>query len=208
MATFIDLGFMYGLSPIFVFLMTFAIVYVLLQGVKILGTSKSMHAIIAFVSGIFVAMSSNITKIIMSVIPWFALIMFFLILLVLGFGAMGAGKEELLNTLGSSDSPGSILFWAVVVIALIILGGAIADVYGQKQLEITDPDASVSPSSNVSASSGSSMNSNAVDTGSLKTDTGDFGTNLGNALYHPRMLGFILVMLIGVLTVAMLTKSS
>ena len=205
MATFIDLGFMYGLSPIFVFLMTFAVVYVLLQGVKVLGDNKSMHAIIAFVVGIFLALSQNMIKIIMSIIPWFALIMFFLLLLVLGFGAMGAGKDELLDTLGSTDSPGSILFWAVVVIAVIIVGGAIANVYGQNQLSITNPSAkTMSQNSSVSATNTITANS----TQSLDTNTGSFGKNLGNTLYHPRVLGFILVMLIGVLSISMLTKAT
>jgi len=217
MASFIDLGFLHGLAPVLIFLFSFAILYALLGGIKILGDNKSIHAIIALVVAIFVAISIDVSTIIVSIIPWFFLIMVFLVLIILGFGAMGGGKADLLDTLGTTSSPGGILKWALIVIALIIILSAIANQFGQSQLELTNEKAKTSTTANVDSNGNKivlgqtaigvkNINSVGRNNGDLSTDTGDYQDNFANTMYHPRMLGFILIILIGTLTVALLTQ--
>ncbi len=198
MATFLDLSFFQGLTPIFVFFLIFGIVYALLQGLKVLGSNKAIHAIIAIVIGILLAINIKSTQVIAGVIPWFTIVIIFFILAAIAGAAFGMNPESIVETIG-----GSTLRWTVIILAAIIVISVLGSVYGQSNLAVTG-----SGPSNVTAANGASgaVNATSAANGNLNTDTGNFNENLAATFFHPRVLGFILVILIATMTVVVLAK--
>lgn len=187
MASVIDIGLLEGLKPLFIFLIVFAIIYGLLSGTRLLGSSKSIHAIIAFVIAIMSILFAKITQVISIMIPWFIILIIFVILVVVGLKASGVSDDAIVNA--SKDSS---VYWTILIIALIIVVGSLSTVFGQQEL-------------NVTAKNTTQLTFG--DEAEVTTNTDDFEHNVKATFYHPKVLGFILFILIGLLTVSQLTRS-
>jgi hypothetical protein len=84
------------------------------------------------------------------------------------------------------------VYWTILIISLIIIIGSLSAVYGQEELGVTK--------------SNTTQLTFDDNDGSLVTDTEDFEHNVKATFYHPKVLGFILFILIGLLTISQLTK--
>ena len=200
MVSFIDFAFVEGLRPIFVFLIIFAVIYALLTNGNYLGTNKTLHAIIAFVIGIFMALSSKLTQVIMVMIPWFVIIIFFIVLTIVVFKVSGINGEQ-----PDMAELKPALMWVLLIVFLVILVGSISYVYGQDELEITKGDINFEDS-NITHTTGSPSKLAVGYPDSLDSDTTDYAHNAKATIYHPRMLGLIFILIIGMLTVMQLTR--
>lgn len=199
MASFLDITFFRGITPILILLLVFAIVYGILSTTKFLGNNKNLNAIIALVIGIFVMFSTKIVKVIMVMIPWFLILGIFLILVVIAFKTLGLSDESLRNAVHDKT-----VYWTITIICLILFVASIASVFGQQELNVTKQNSS----SQITFSSGDNSGTTSVDSnGNVITNTDNFQNNAKATFYHPRMLGFLVVIVICVFAAIQLTKN-
>ncbi|MGV8141105.1 MAG: hypothetical protein ACP5NW_01535 [Candidatus Woesearchaeota archaeon] len=190
MATFLDVSIVKSFSSIFTFILVFVIVYGLLEMFKALGDKKqSLHALIAVILGFMVALSPGVTVVLQTFTPWFTMLILVIFFILFAVKLFGVSNEQIT---GAFNKKSSILTWILILTAVIILF-SLGSGFGQKTLEEGQYNGTT-----VSVSSGNET---------APTDTGSFSQNLYNTLYHPKVLGLILVMLIVVFTMLFLTDA-
>lgn len=188
MATFVDISIIKNFSSIFTFILVFVILYALMETAKALGEDKkSLHAVIAIVIAFLVSMSSGVVSVIQSFTPWFTLlviIIFFILFAVRLFGVKDAGIAD-----GFKNNK-SILTWILILTAVILLF-SLGSGFGQQTL--------------TEGQKGGNTVSVATGNTTTPTDTGSFSQNLYNTLYHPKVLGLILIMIVVLISTIFLT---
>lgn len=194
MATFLDISILGNFVSIFTFLLVFVIVYGMLELFKMFGDGhKGLHAIIALAIAFIVIFSKGVVAVIQTFTPWFTiliLVIFFILFAVRMFGATDKDiRDEL--TSGSTITTWIIIF--TVVILLFSLGAG----FGQDSL--------VQGQGGGTSTTNSSGNTT-VEAGSTGS-TSNFNQNLYNTLFHPKVLGLILIMLLAVIAMLFLTGS-
>ncbi len=97
-------------APIMVFLVVFVIMVALLHKTKLVGENMYIHIFLAFVIATIFITASSIKQLVLNVIPWFAvlLIALFLIMALVGF----MGKTDVIINKGMG--------WVFVVLLIII----------------------------------------------------------------------------------------
>ncbi len=188
MATFVDISIINNFSSIFTFILVFVILYALMETTKALGEGKkSLHAIVAVVIAFLVSMSSGVVAVIQSFTPWFTLlviVIFFILFAVKLFGVKDSGIAD-----GFKNNK-SIMTWILILTAVILLF-SLGSGFGQQTLE--------------EGQKGGGAVSVATGNTTTPTDTGSFSQNLYNTLYHPKVLGLILIMIIVLISAIFLT---
>ncbi len=185
MVTFLDIGLLNYFSIIFPALLVFSIVFALLTTTKILGGNKLIDALVAVALGFMVLLSEDIVAIINYMAPWFVLIFVFVVLLVLVYRTLGATEQDIGDFI-RTDRP---IKWAIFSIGIIIFLAAVGNVVGEK----------------IGPYLGDQVDTN-VTTVDIQTGvaTGSWSQNVGATFFHPKILGFVLIMVIAVFTIALL----
>ena len=190
MATFIDISILQNFSSVFTFILIFVIMYATLETTKMLGPDKkSLNALIAMIIGFLVSMSSGVVSVIQNFTPWFTMlviIIFFILFAVKLFGVSDA------RITAEFEKKSSIMTWILILTAVILLF-SLGSGFGQKTLE--------------QGQTGGTTVSVATGNTTTPTNTGDFSQNLYNTLYHPKVLGLLLIMLTVVIAMMFLTDS-
>ncbi|MBW2970839.1 hypothetical protein KY320_01615, partial [Candidatus Woesearchaeota archaeon] len=189
MATIMDLGLLEHFTPVFVFIFIWAVTYGILTVTKILGDSKNLNGIIAFCIGLFIAFSTKPRVIISGIIPWFVLMFVFFMFVLIGmrfvFGE-GQGDEMMLNMLGGKTGAGWWIFAVGLTIVIVIAASELSP--------------AITPgASNTTTTSGTSSSN--AETGPGSTDTGDWRSNVLNTMFHPKMVGTLVFLLIALFTI-------
>jgi hypothetical protein len=190
MVTFLDISIVKSFSTLFTFILVFVIIYGLLQTVKLLGEGRNgLNALIAVVIAFLVSISSGITTFIQTFTPWFTIVILVIFFILFAVKMFGVSNESIT---GAFENKGAILTWIIIVTVVILLFSLGAG-FGQKTLE-------------QGQKGGTAAN---VETGNVTTptDTGSFNQNLYNTLYHPKVLGLILIMLVVVIAMLFLTDA-
>jgi len=188
MATVLESGLLQNFSLIFSMVLVMAIVYGLLEVTKTLGENKALHGLIAFIIGMLLLVSPNVTKVISALVPWFTLMFVAIILILMTYKLFGATEKDFSAALKGDKT----IIWTIIIIAIIIIVGVFSQVYGQQVLPITTK-------TNVSGSG------TAVSSG---TATTSFSHNVGATFFHPKVLGLLLIFLVAVFTVAILASQT
>lgn len=196
MASVLNTSLVDSFSPILLFLLVFAIVFGILTWSKLLGNNKAVHSIIALAIGLLVLTSSKSIVIIKTMIPWFVVIVILMFMIILSFKVFGVSDQSFTNAVTENGT----LRWALIVVAILIFALAISSAYGQDSLTYTkDKGTVINESSNNVLLDG---NNQEVTT----TNTGNFQQNLGATIYNPKVLGLLLLLLIGVFTISQLSQ--
>ena len=184
MATLLDTRLFSFFGIVFPFLLMFAMTYALLAKFKILGDSNIINATVAAAAAFMSLLSDTVIAVITFIAPWFVVAFIFLVLLLLMFQIMGA-KDSDFNLVVRDKA----VQWTIVGIGLLIVVAGFAQVLGQDLLENAyyGEDA-------VLSEGGQSTN--------------DFQSNLLATLFHPKILGMIVLFGIAIFAVAMLTGNS
>ena len=179
MASMLDLGLFESFSAIFPFILVFAIVYSLLQKYQVISDNHSINAIIGFIAGFLVMLSQKVLMVIQFVTPWFVLLFFFGIMMLITLKLFGTTDEDIRKAMlgGATGTDKSIPYWIIFLSSLILVVG-IAAVYGESLL----PLAGATGSSDV-----------------------EFQKNAWSAFFHPKVVGLIFVSLIGAMTIKLLS---
>jgi hypothetical protein len=183
MATFLDIGLLQEFSVIFPILLVFSLVFALLQRVKPLGDSMGINAVIAVTAAFMVLLSETLTQMINFMVPWFVVVFIFFLLLLLIFQIFGATEADF-HTVVKDKA----VYWAVIGIALVILMAAIGQVLGQSIGPYLDEEG----------------NSNTTISGGSDVATGDFETNVTATLFHPKVLGLMIIFAVAIFAIAFL----
>ncbi|MGV8150619.1 MAG: hypothetical protein ACP5NV_02725 [Candidatus Woesearchaeota archaeon] len=189
MATFLDVSILGNFVTIFTFLLVFVIVFGMLELFKAFGEGhKGLHSIIAIAIAFIVIFSKGVVSVIQTFTPWFTiliLVIFFILFAVRMFGATDKDiRDELLK-----DS--TVTTW-IIIFTVVILLFSLGSGFGQDSLDRT-----TTPGQSVA-----SVNETVSGT---STATSSFNQNLYNTLFHPKVLGMLLVMLLAVMAMLFLT---
>ena len=211
----VDLGLLNSFSPIFVFLLVFAVCFGIFQWTKLFGDNRVIHAMIAVVIGLFSSVfSSSARGMIEFMVPWFTVLIIFGVLLIIMFKMFGISDSSLI-----AAAKDRAVMWTIIIVAVVIILGALSTVYGQKSLSYTTPGADTGTASTTAQNStessvegGTQQTTQSVgiispgNPGSSNSASTNFNQNVGATFYNPRVLGMLFVILIVALGVRMLTQ--
>jgi hypothetical protein len=153
---------------------------------------RGLNAIIALCIGFIVIFSSGVVKVIQTFFPWFTMIILVVFLLI--FAARMFGLSEGDVKAGFYNNP--FMTWILIFSAVVLLFSLGAG-FGQKTLE-EGQGVNLTEAQGTVTTQGTNATPGA-------TNTLSFSQNLYNALYHPKVLGMILIMLVVILAMLFLT---
>ncbi len=182
MATFLDIGLLNYFNVIFPVLLVFSVLFALLQRFEILGKNMVLNAIVAISVAFLFLLSRTLIDLINFVAPWFVFVFIFLVLLLMIFHTLGATEGDIASVLKSDKT----IAWAVVGVALVILIAGFGKVLGQT----IGPYLADSPE------------------GASGVATGDFQQNVFATLFHPKVLGLIVLFGVAIFAIAFLSGSA
>lgn len=187
MASLADFGAFDGLFPIFVFLLVFAIVYGILTTTKVFGDSKNIQAIIALVIGIIVAITPRMGEVFKTMIPWYAWMFVFIMVLIMAIKFFGA-DDDMFRTFMTENR--TVQTWLIIIFIVILIASVGKVYFSPSEDSNSEPDVTV----------------NTTDGVITRGDVDEQGEGAFWAtIFNPKVLGFIMVMMIGVFTVLQLS---
>lgn len=192
MATLLDIGLLKHISIVFPFLFVFVAVYAALEMVQVFGKEKRhLHAMLAFLLAVMTLFSPIVTETINLMAPWFVLVFIvsiFALVIYMLFGLKWETvQKQWTGPKGIKDSP---LFYWMLALILIIAIGSFMTVTGEKKGFKT-----LTGKQNVSELQAQ------ADTEVAQTGTAAFFATLT----HPKVLGAMLLLLVGVFAIQHLT---
>ncbi len=177
MVTPLDVGLLQKFSVIFPFIFVLVIVYALLSRLEWFKDNKGVPLIIAFVLGVMTMFSSIAVKTINRMAPWFVLLVVFAILLLLAYYALGIEEKTVREVITGKAYGSTIAYWVLALMLIIGLGSLTAVV----SEEVTF---------------GKLAAGQNVTTVTAGEEIGFWAT-----LFHPKVLGLALILLIAMFTI-------
>jgi len=168
-----------GLFP---FLLVLVMVYAFLIRSDMFKENKGIAALIAVVIGIMTLFSRIAMKTLNLMAPWFVLFIIFAILFILAFMMFGFGQDKIMSFVESGEF--GVGMWVMAIMVVIGLGSlatAINEEVGFSSLD---------------ASNASGVGAGGSEAGFWK------------AVFHPKILGMVLIMMVAFFTVRQLSKAS
>ncbi|MBI2499503.1 hypothetical protein HYV88_04645 [Candidatus Woesearchaeota archaeon] len=165
MATVFDLGLLEGLTPIFVGIFVFIILYAIFQKFQIFGEKAPAGALIAAVIALLFMVTGNLRQLVTFFVPWVAVLFVLMIILLIAIMILGFTQKNITDYL--TDNPG--VTTAVVVIIILLFLIALNQIYPGYL--------------------------------SYSSDGGGVGNTLRSVVFHPKVLGVVLVLVIIAYTV-------
>ncbi len=191
MASVLDLGLIDQFSSIFAILFIFLIVFAVLESTNVLKAGHGVHGLIALIVALISATNTDALSVVTQISPFFVIVLVVIFFLFLATSFAGFKFDEVLSVIGGRDNAS---IWIILVTVIIVLFG-LGNVYGQSFLKQTTI-------GQLTTEDGAVIGNQT----STDTNTGSFADNLANTIYHPKVLGMILVMLIGAFAIALLTR--
>ena len=153
---------------------------------------RGLHAIIAMCAGFIVLFSTGVVSFIQTFTPWFTMVILVIFFILFAVRMFGVKAEEI--TQGFFNNP-SILTWIIIFTVVIILF-SLGSGFGQQSLNSGQGTGNVSQVTATGppiATPGS-------------TNTTNYNQNLYNTIFHPKVLGMLLIFLIVVIGMLLLTS--
>jgi hypothetical protein len=178
---------------IFPFLFVVVSTYAILSHLKLFGEKKdALYGMIAFILGVMFIMSPTVREILNMSAPWFVLFFVFIIFTLVGFMAFGVKSEDIVGVMKSSDYS-YINLW-IVVIVLIITIGSITTVISRQ--------GGIGSNNGEYPNNYGEISDNSTTSPDLQKDQ---ESAFWNTIVHPKVLGLLLIMLVGMFTIQRLT---
>lgn len=187
MATLLDFGLLKPFEAIFPFLFLMVFLYAVLSRFKIFEDKPAFSAIIAFALSIMGMMSSILVRTINLMAPWLVLLIIFIVMVLLAYQAFGIEEGTIIDII-TGEKYGETFSWTVIVIVTIIFLGsltsAISEQHGFQRLQA----GGISPEK----------------LGEPGSEREDFF----RTIFHPKVLGIVLLMLIALVTIQRISSES
>ncbi|MFC1722906.1 hypothetical protein ACFL0V_02105 [Nanoarchaeota archaeon] len=183
MATFLDIGLLSHVKVIFPLLLVFVIVFAVLTKSEILGDNKGLASLASLAVAMMMLFVPGVVDVFSIMAPWFVVIMLLIFMFTVVLLFLGTSPGEIAEYANSWG----IVHWFLLIIALIIFIGSIGSVYGESMLPYSG--GAVADGGNATAG----------------TDTGDFNSNVGRVIFHPKTLGMIIILVTAALAIRLLS---
>jgi len=194
MATFLDVGILEKFSIIFVFLLVFTIIYAVLEYSNPFGGGKKgLHAIIALAVAFLIVISKPAVIMVNFMTPWFLVLFLFIFFILFSVRMFGTSEADTIAIIKDAR-----VYPYLIVFAIVIIIAGFSYTFGQTLLEER------TGIEGVNAEKGEMVLPGDIEGGSTKTIS--FSQNVLNTVVHPKVLGFIAIMLVGLFTLIFLTK--
>jgi hypothetical protein len=187
MATVLDVSLLQFFNPVLAVLFVFSLVYAVLQKTKAVTDTVAINAIIAVMIAFLVLVSETIVTMITFMIPWFGIMIIFLVLMLLLFQIFGAKDSDF-----SAAVKHPAVIWSILAIAAVIFLASLGQVIPEDIVQLT----------------GGETTTTTVTTGDLSTSSGGFSQNLVGILFNQKVIGLVVVFLIAVFAIAFLSGST
>lgn len=187
MATLADVSALEGLYPIFVFILVWAVIYGILSSTKVFGQNKNIDAIIGLVIAIIVAITPKMGEVFRTMLPWYAWLLVVIMVIIMSMKFFGVTDDMFKSFLSDNRT---VQTW-IIIISIIILIAALGKVYFSPDADNADRHVEVDLETGVTTSGN-------VD----EVGEGAFWATL----FNKKVLGFIMIMMIGVFTVLNLSN--
>ncbi len=184
MATPLDVGLLQKFDVIFPFLFVLVIVYALLARTEWFKEKQGIAFLLAFILAVMTLFSSIAVKTINRMAPWFVLLVIFAILLLLAYQALGIQEKTILEVVTGPNYGGNIAFWVLALMLIIGIGSLTSVVSEEKQF--------------TSLAAGENATSVVLGQGE---QVGFWAT-----LFHPKVLGLALILMIAMFTIQKLAS--
>ncbi len=184
MATPLDLGLFEHFRVIFPLMLIFVLIYAIMQVSKVFGDNKSLHALIAFCIAALFLFIPGLTDVLGYMIPWFVIVFVVIFIFMLALKFMGASDKAITDYMSVWSTP----HWFFMAFAIIIVMGSIAAVYGDALLPYT-----------TNSSDGDILVG--AENFSSSTSTGDFNSNVGRVIFHPKVIGLVFIFAVASFTI-------
>ncbi len=183
MATPLDIGALKQFSGVFSFMFVLVLVYAVLSVTSWFKERKGLAGLVALLAAFLTLFSSIATKTINLMAPWFVLFVIFTVLFIMVFMIFGYDTKAITDFVSSGEF--GVGIWVMAIMLIIGIGSLVAVVNEEIGFQkLTE--------------------GNATMDGGQPT-TNDFG--FWQTLFHPKILGMVLVLLIAYFTVKGLTKN-
>ena len=201
MATFLEgVGFLSEFSIIFPFILILVVVYALAQYTKMLGDNKGVHAIVALAVAALFLFSGAANEIVKVITPWFVVLFIFILFLMTGMKMVGGPDIDFKSVMGTHQS---IVYW-IIALALVITLGAIANVFSNPGEPFGDGEVTAAGGVGGSTISSGSGEPPGGFSSKYAAEKGEFwGT-----IVHPKVLGMVVLLMIGSFTIRYMASSS
>ncbi len=183
MATVLDIGLLKTFDVVFPFILVWALTFAVLQKTKVSGDSPGINGTIAAAVAFMILLSRSVVDMINFMIPWFAVAIIFFVLLLMIFMMFGLKESDL-----ASAAKDKGVYWTLIGVALIIAMAGFGSVFGQSFLE-----------------AGGAVQQTAAN-GTSTTTSANFEKNVTATLFHPKVIGMIVLFIIAIFAVALLTQ--
>lgn len=197
MAAILDVAFLNQFSSIFVVLFVMVTVYAVLMFKGIFGGNKGIAALAAFSIGFIFLLAPNVVEIFKLAVPWFLLGLFFIVFVIILLGSLGIDSG--VWGIMASNKQQNVVTIIIIYFVFVILFSA-GHVMGQ------DVGPYLENGGNVDDNSISRATSLARGDGSVSS--GSFQENLGATIFHPKILGVILIIVVSVFSAWWIGKTS
>ena len=208
MATPLDTTLFGDIGGIFPFLLVLVVGYGILEYINLF-KSRGLNMLIAFVLGVMVILSPIVRETLNMAAPWFVLLFLFIIFGLMAFMAMGATSDDIKGIISSGEYR-YINFW-IATLVLIIAIGSLTTVLARhggvgEELDTGHNTDSQMTGDGSSSGTGGSDGSSAESSQGGTVEEDDQQDAFWDTLFHPKVLGFLLIMLIAVFTMQRLVK--
>ncbi len=167
-------------GTVFPFLLIFAVTFGVLTLSGLFAEHKIVQAIIAAALAFMGALSPVVIRTVNLMAPWFVILILFLVLLLIAVMALGPTRTDVSSVLKSAKHE-YIIWWIVFMVVIITVGSlatAISEIRSFRKL--TEPGVNVQETEEL--------------------------TSTYQILVHPKVLGFMVLCLISIVTLYYLTK--
>ncbi len=187
MATILDLGLIQAFDVVYAWIFVFAISFAILVKTELIGKdNKAINAIIAFSLATMMLLSPVAIDVVNAMIPWFVVAIIFLLFVILIFKMFGTEDSKIKEAVSKDPA----IYWTLIGISIIIMVAAFGQVLGQSLTEQAFQQG----------------NTNATTYSSGTGAGADFEQNIYSTLFHPKVLGLIIIFLIAIFAVALLSS--
>lgn len=183
MATPLDITALKQFSGIFPFLLVLVLVYAILSRTEWFKEKQGIAALIAVLAAIMTLFSKVAIGTINLMAPWFVLFVIFGVLLVLAYMSFGVSEKTVIETITGSEYGSSFGMWVLSIMLIIGLGSLFTVI--NKEQPIAELGGNV--------------------TGAAAAQPQEFG--FWQTLFHPKVLGLALVLMIAYFTIGKISSS-
>ena len=178
MVTFLDIGLTQALVAIFPFLLILVFSFAVLNRFAVFKDKPALTAIISFVLAVLTLLSPIVTKTIVLMSPFIVLMIMLGLFVFLAYQAFGIEEKTIVGVI-TGEEYGPIVGYLIVFVLLAIVIGSLSAVVSEERGFLTLR--------------------GEPETGEVK--------GFVQVITHPKVLGLLLIFLVGVFTVNQLTKS-